>query len=126
MDFPLQSEREGPRGTEVWCPTLRIARKLFDLQVRAHDFELRIDSHRELEQRIGIAYLLSDEYRDLLRMGYSRMTAYIPQAPCSLTFCRNSVGSVSRFGFRKNSTILVILRSATEVKNAMPVAVLLN
>jgi hypothetical protein len=36
------------------------------------------------------------------------------------------VKSVSRFGFRKNSVILVILRSAAEVKNAMPVAVLLN
>jgi hypothetical protein len=37
---------------------LRVARKLFGIQVRAHDFELRIDSHRELEQRIGITYLL--------------------------------------------------------------------
>jgi hypothetical protein len=36
------------------------------------------------------------------------------------------VGSVSRFGFRENSTLLVILRSAVEVKNAMPMAVLLN
>ena len=94
--------------------------------MRAHDFELRVDSHRELEQRIGIDYLLLDEHRDLLRIGYSRMTAHIPQAPCSSTFAGISVESVSRFGFRKNSTILVILRSAAEVKNAMPVAVLLN
>jgi hypothetical protein len=31
MDFPLQSEGEGPRGTEAQRPTLRIVRKLFDL-----------------------------------------------------------------------------------------------
>ena len=110
MDFPLQGERETPRGTEVWYPI----------------FELRIHSDRELEQRIGIDYLLLDEHWDLLCMGYSRMTAHIPQALCSSTFAGISVKSVSRFGFRKNSVILVILRSAAEVKNAMPVAVLLN
>ena len=103
-----------------------ITLKLFGLQVRTHDFELRIDSQRELEQRIGIAYLLLDEHWDLLCMGYSRMTAHIPQALCSSTFAGISVKSVSRFGFRKNSTLLVILRSAVEVKNAMPMAVLLN
>jgi len=54
------------------------------------------------------------------------MTAHIPQALCSSTFAGISVKSVSRFGFRKNSTLLVILRSAVEVKNAMPMAVLLN
>ena len=110
MDFPLQGERETPRGTEVWYPI----------------FELRIHSDRELEQRIGIDYLLLDEHRDLLRIGYSHITAHFPQAPCSSTFAGIRVWSVSRFGFRENSTLLVILRSAVEVKNAMPMAVLLN
>jgi len=86
--------REHLSRTQRLGPAMRTEWELASLQVRPKRFEIFINGHIELEQRVRTAYLLLHEHESIQATSCFRMTAHTLLAPCSSIFAGNRVMSI--------------------------------